>query len=378
MIKRFIIAAVLLILVAGGLIGFNLFRDQAIENFFANMPRPTVTVSTTTVESVTWEPTIPAIGTVRANNGVDLSVESAGIVKEILFGANDQVEQGDVLIRLEDEIQRADLEAARTQESLDRQSLTRAQELGRRGVGSQSTLDAASAAAEASASAVIKAQAALNQKLIRAPFSGTIGIPRLELGQYLQPGSVVATLQNLETMRVDFTVPEQQFALLKIGQAVRLGLTDDDLPFAGSITGIDPKIDAATRLVSVRAEITNPEGQLNPGQFARVRVELPVEENVIAVPQTAVVTSLYGDYVYRLRPSEDENENAQEQEGEKVFIADQVFVAMGRREGGTVEITDKLAVGDVIVNAGQNRLSHGAQVRINNSIQPIQAGSNEQ
>lgn len=372
MIKRFVIAAVLLIFVAGGLIGFNMFRDQAIENFFANMPRPTVTVSTTTVESVTWEPTIPAIGTIQANNGVDLSVESAGIVREILFKANQQVEQGDVLVRLDDEIQRADLEAARTQASLDQQSLTRAQELGRRGVGSQSTLDAAQAAAEASASAVIKAEAALNQKQIRAPFSGTIGIPRLELGQYLQPGSVVATLQNLETMRVDFTVPEQQFALLEMGQAVRVGLTDEDMPYSGTIIGIDPKIDPATRLVSVRAEIADADGQLNPGQFARVRVEQPAEADIIAVPQTAVVTSLYGDYIYRLVPSEEEAAEGEEE----VFTAEQVFVQIGRRERGIIEIKDNLAVGDVVVNAGQNRLSHGSRVRIDNTVQPIQAGSN--
>lgn len=374
MIKRFIIAAVLLILVIGGLVGFNIFRSKAIENYFAAMPRPTTTVSTSTVETATWNPTIPAIGTVRANNGVDLSVESAGVVKEILFTANDQIAQGDVLIRLEDEIQRADLQSAQTQASLDQQSLTRTQELERRGVGSQSNLDAARAAAKTSAAAVDRAQAALNQKQIRAPFGGTIGIPRIELGEYLAPGTVVATLQNLDIMRVDFTVPEQQFALLKMNQAVHIGLTDGNMPFNGRITGIDPKIDPATRLVSVRAEIDNAKDELNPGQFARVRVELPVEENIIAVPQTAVITSLYGDYVYRLRPAEGEKAEG----SEEVFIVDQVFVSIGRREQGIIEITDKLAVGDVIVNAGQNRLSHGAQVRINNSVQPIPAGSNSQ
>lgn len=374
MIKRFIFAALFLILVAGGLIGFNLFRDKAIQDFFANMPRPTVTVSTTTVESVKWEPTIPAIGTVRATNGVDLSVESAGIVKEILFKANDQVKEGDVLVRLEDEIQRADLEAAQTQNELDKQSLARAQELGRRGVGSQSALDAANAAFQASSAAVVKAQAALNQKLIRAPFSGTIGIPRLEIGEYLSPGSVVATLQNLETMRIDFTIPEQQFSLLQIGQPVRVGLTDEDMPFVGKIIGIDPKIDPSTRLVSVRAEITNPEGKLNPGQFARVRVELPAEENIIAVPQTAVVTSLYGDFVYRLKPVEEKAEDGAEQ----LYTVEQIFVQIGRRERDVIEITNGLNVGDVVVNAGQNRLSNGAQVRINNSVQPAPAEGNAQ
>lgn len=371
MIKRFVIAAILLILVVGGLVGFNLFRDKAIQDFFANMPRPTVVVSATNVKNVTWEPTIPAIGTVKAINGVDLSVESAGIVKEILFKANDHVNKGDVLVQLEDEIQRAELEAARTQAELDQQSLSRARELAQRGVGSQSALDAASASAQTSAEAVNKAQAALNQRQIRAPFSGTIGIPRIELGQYLQPGTVVATLQDLGTMHVDFTVPEQQFALLELGQTVRIGITDDDMPFAGKIVGIDPKIDPSTRLVSVRAEIENPDNKLNPGQFVRVRVELPSEENILAVPQTAVVTSLFGDYVFRLDPVDASAPDSPE----KLYTASQVFVQIGRREKGVIEIVSGLKDGDLVVDSGQNKLSHGSQVRVNNSVQPVPAGS---
>jgi len=408
MVKRFIIAFVLVALIAGGLIGFNIFRDQAIEQYFANMPTPTLTVSTTTVEPSTWTPDIAAIGTMGAANGVNLTVEAAGIVVEVLFKANSHVNAGDVLVRLDDEIQRADLAAAQTQANLDQQTLERARALQQRGVGTQSSLDEAEAAASASAARVQSLQAALNQMVVRAPFAGTIGIPRIELGQYLTPGTMVATLQNLETMRVDFTVPEQRFEELKLGQPVRLGLTEDNMPFVGKIIGIDPRIDPATRLVSVRADVTNPEGRLNPGQFVRVRVELPAEENVIAIPQTALVTSLYGDYVYRLRPAEDQNaggsagqgQAAEQQQGgdqqqgaaeqgasagsgetaaqsgdDQVFVINQVFVKTGRRAEGSVEIAEGLNAGDVVVNAGQNRLTNGARVRIDNTVKPVQVGS---
>jgi len=407
MVKRFIIAFVLVAVIAGALIGFNIFRDNAIEQYFANMPTPTLTVSTTTVEPSTWTPNIAAIGTMAAANGVDLTVETNGVVEEILFEANGRVNAGDILVRLNDEMQKADLAAAQTQAALDQQTLERARALQQRGVGTQSNLDQAEAAASASAAQVQKLQAALNQKVLKAPFSGTIGIPRIDLGQFLTPGTIVATLQNLDTMRVDFTVPEQRFAELEMGQPVRLGLTEDNMPFEGRIIGIDPKIDPSTRLVSVRAEVTNPEGRLNPGQFVRVQVGLPAEDNVIAVPQTALVTSLYGDYVYRLRPAEDQNTSSapaadqaqaaeQEQastEGnadsasgqpagqsgeEQVFVIDQVFVKTGRRSTGSVEIVEGLKAGDVVVNAGQNRLTNSARVRIDNSVQPVQVGRSEQ
>lgn len=402
MVKRFVIAFILVALVAGGLIGFNIFRDQAIEQFFANMVRPPVTVSTTTVEPVTWQPTIDAIGTANASRGVDLTVEASGTVREILFSSNARVEQGEILVHLDDEVQRADLAAAEAQAAANQQTLARTKELRSRGVGSQSDLEAAQAAASASASQVAKLQAVLDQRQLKAPFSGTIGLPRIDLGQYVSPGVTVATLQNLDTMRANFTVPEQQFGALKIGQPVQAGLTEENMPFSGRIIGIDPKIDPATRLVSVRAEITNPDGKLNPGQFVRIRVELPAEENVIAVPQTALVTSLYGDYVYVVRPAEQSGnggaaeqagngdtaeqagsggaasaapaQNAASNEAAKELTVEQVFVKLGRRSDGQVEIVEGLSAGDIVVNAGQNRLSNRARIVIDNSLQPIQVG----
>jgi membrane fusion protein (multidrug efflux system) len=198
------------------------------------------------------------------------------------------------------------------------------------------------------------------------------------------------TLQDLDTLRVDFTGPEQQFAALKIGQPVSFGLTLDKLPYRGAITGIDPKIDPTSRLVSVRAEVTNSDGKLSPGQFLQVRVELPKEDNVIAIPQTALTTSLYGDFVYTVVPAPKtetppaaekpaEGAKAADASAEKpaapkteapALVARQIFVKSGRHFGGLVEITEGVKADDEVVTAGQNRLSNGAHVTVDNTLTP--------
>lgn len=380
MVKRFVIAIILLIIVAGGIVGWQMFRDYAMQQFFANMPVQPMTVSTVKIEPVTWTPGIETIGTVSAAQGVDLTVETNGIVKERPFDANQQVTKDAVLLQLDDAVQRADLESAKTQAALDQQSLDRAIALQKRGVGSEVSVDAARAAAQTSASTVTKLQAVLDQKILKAPFSGTIGIPRVELGQYITPGTVVATLQDMETMRADFSVPEQDLGSLRLGQPVAFGLNSQDMPFAGSITGIDPKVDPQSRLVSVRAEITNPDRKLSPGQFVQVRVELPKETNVIAIPDTALVTSLYGDFVFVVKPAEAKAAPAATDGGAETPAApqlavSQVFVKVGRRSGRQVEILENLKAGDEIVSAGQNRLSNGTPVTVDNSVTPDKAAT---
>jgi membrane fusion protein (multidrug efflux system) len=384
LIKRFVIAFILLVIVVGGIVGFNLFRDKAITQFFASMKPPAVTVSTMTVEPISWTPGIDAIGTVAASQGVDLTVETTGIVQTIGFSANEHVAKGKLLLQLEAGVQRADLAAAQAQAALDQQSLDRALELQKRGVNTDVTVDSARAAATASAAQVARAQALLDQKQVSAPFSGTMGIPKIDEGQYISPGTTIATLQDLQIMRVDFTVPEQQFDLLKIGQSVAFGDNANDMPFRGKITGIDPKVDPVSRLVSVRAEMTNPEGRVNPGQFLQVRVELPKEDNILAIPQTALVSSLYGDFVFVVRPAKapEGPKPAGEADSEAVaaeapkpdappsLAAYQVFVKAGRRTQGRVEIIEGLAPGDEVVTAGQNRLFSGSPVTVDNTVTP--------
>lgn len=384
MVLRFIIALILLAIVGGGIVGFNMFRDNAIQQFFAGMKPAPVAVSTVKIEPTSWTPGIESLGTVGAANGVTLTVETTGIIKDVTFSANQRIETGAVLVQLDDAVQKADLEAAQTQFDLNKLALQRAEQLVRNGTGTQSTLDNARAAAQTSQTTVDRLQAILDQKQLKAPFGGIIGIPRVELGQYIQPGTAVATLQNLDTMRVDFSVPEQQLGNLSIGQQVTFGLDGDAEGFSGKISGIEPQVDATSRLVAVRAVVSNPNGKLSPGQFVQVRVELPKEDNVIAVPETALVSSLYGDFVYVVKPKPADAAPAQPAEGATdaaapaapaqaapESIVSQVFVTAGRRSRGVVEVLKNLKAGDEIVTAGQNKLSNNTLVTVDNSIQPI-------
>ncbi|MCQ0969885.1 efflux RND transporter periplasmic adaptor subunit [Paracoccus sp. TK19116] len=361
MIKRLIIAVVLLVLVVGGLVGFNLFRDKMIADVFANMPVQPSAVSTVTVEPTEWQPGIEAIGTVNAAQGVDLAVESAGIVREINFRSNQRVEQGDVLLQLDDTAQQADVAAARTQFELERSNLDRTTALRDRGVTASSSLENSEAAARAAEAQLARAEAVLDQRQLVAPFSGTVGIARIDLGQYVSPGTPIATLQDLDNMRVDFSLPEQRLNELEIGQTITVRAEGLNEGLTGEITGIDPRVDAASRMVSLQGEIGNADGRLTPGQFVRIEVQLPVEENVIAVPQTALITSLYGDHVYVARPSEDDPEQ---------MVAAQIFVEAGRRHEGAVEIRKGLEAGARVITAGQNRLTNGGPVVIDDSVQP--------
>lgn len=426
MIKRFIIAIILLVLVCGGIVGFNLFRANAIKQYFATMKQPAAAVSTVTVKPMTWQPGIDAIGTVNARNGVDVAVETSGTVTKVNFKSNRKVEEGDVLVQLDDEVERADLAAAKSALKLAHDNLKRIQQLADRGVSATSSLDSAQSEATQAESSVQKLKAVLDQKQLKAPFSGTIGIPKVEIGQYVTAGTAVATLQFLETMRVDFTVPEQVFDKLKLGQPIKVGLTEGDLRYSGKIIGINPKIDPSSRLVSVRGEVENPNAELQPGQFVRISVQLPEEKNVIALPQTAVTTSLYGDFVFVVRKGEaetDKNDDksgtdkattssvtddsaeagagketkekaANAESGEKAndkdaeaaadaqkpeenLVAKQVFVQIGRRSGQLVEITKGVEAGDVVVTAGQNRLSNSMPVKIDNTVNPADTSKKE-
>lgn len=395
MFKRFLIVGLVLgavILLSAGLIGFNLFRSKMIADFFAGQQMPAVTISAAEVKPTSWTPEIDAIGTLIAAQGVDVAVETAGVVKAIAFQANDEVKQGQLLVQIEDAVERADLQAARATVERDRAQLERAQTLSKRGVSSERSLEDAQTALAASESSLARIQATIDLKAIEAPFAGTIGIPRIDVGQYAQPGTVIATLQQLSIMKVDFTVPEQRVADLQMGQPASFGLSEAEFPYQGRIVGIDPKVDPQTRMVSLRAEVENPKGELRPGQFVRVRVGLPAVPDVIALPQTSVVTSLYGDYVYVVEPpaapdaAAEGNTTTAEPEASAAepaqpaapadpnapppLVARQVFVEVGRRQGNLIEIAKGLKGGETVVTSGQNKLANNTPVIINNDVDP--------
>jgi membrane fusion protein (multidrug efflux system) len=362
--KRRIVVSLVFILAIGlcaGLVWFNFFRDKMIQNFFATMQPPAQTVTAAKVETKSWTPSIAALGTARAANGVDLAFETAGIVKEIKFKANQNVRVGEVLVQLDDTVERADLTDVQANVKTAESNFERAKTLSSRGYGTEANFDQASALLAAARSRLARLQATIEQKALKAPFSGVIGISRIDIGQYLQPGTVIASFQDLSSMKVDFTVPEQAAGEVKLGQEVRLGVTATDLPFKGKVVGKDPQVDPKTRLVSVQALVeSNKDQAILPGQFLHVEAILPVEPNVITVPQTAVITSLYGDYVYTIEQ--------EEKAGQQVQVTKQVFVKTGRRRGGTLEVLSGLTPGQQVVASGQNKLQAGSTVKIDNTI----------
>jgi membrane fusion protein (multidrug efflux system) len=378
--KRFLVGGTILVVVAaacGALVWFNVFKQGMIAQYFAHMPVPTITISTIEVKPQRWTPGIDVVGTVTAASGVDVAGQVGGVVQKINVEANANVKAGQVLVQLDDSVERAGLLAARSTVAVSQDALTRTQKLFNGNFATNADLQAAQNKLDQAKGALELVEATLAQKAIKAPFAGTVGIPKVDLGQFIPAGTTIATLQDLTRMRVDFTVPEQELPQLSLGQPVSLGLSEDHLDFKGAITGIDPKIDAASRLVSVQAVVDNPKGTLRPGQFARVRVLLPEEDNVIALPQTAVVISLYGSYLYQVveAPPAKEGEAAGQGAGDGKAVepklqAKQVFVETGRRSGTDIEILKGVEPGMQVVTTGQNKLSNGSPVAIDNSVNP--------
>lgn len=356
MFKRLFIAVVLLGLVVGGIVWFKFFRDEMIAQYLGSMTPPPVPVTTETVEPITWEPGIDAVGTALSTSGVDLAIESGGLVEAILFSANEQVEAGQKLVQIQDRSEKASLAAAQAGARVADAEADRARTLSDRGVGAANTVETAEAQAASAHAKVAEVEIALENKRLVAPFSGVIGIPQIEVGQWVTPGMIYATLQDLDSLRVDFSLPEQEIGNLALGGAVTVSSEVGDFTADGRIIGIEPRVDPNSRLVSVRAEVENPSGQLYPGQFLHVRIVLPAEEGVIAVPQTAVDSSLFGDTIYVVKGEPDAQ------------TVEQVFVKLGRRWGGRIEVVSGLDGGEQIVTSGQNRLSPGSRVTVDNSV----------
>jgi membrane fusion protein (multidrug efflux system) len=361
--RRLVVALVFILAVGlcGGLIWFNFFRDKMITQFFATMQQPAQTVSAAKVEARTWTPSISAIGTAKAANGVELAVQVSGVVKEINFKPNERVPEGKVLVQLDDAVDRADLANVQAQVKLAEANFARSRALASRGITAEATFEQNEATLATSRAQEAKVRAVIEQKALKAPFGGVAGIPKIDIGQYLQPGTVVASFQDLSSMKVDFTVPEQRAGEIKLGQEVRVGMTETELPFKGRVIGKDPRVDPATRLVSVQALVEdNKDGAILPGQFLHVEVILPEQPNVMTLPQTAVITSLYGDYVYTIEQ--------EERAGQQVQVVKQVFVKAGRRRGGAIEILSGLNPGQQVAASGQNKLQAGSTVKIDNTI----------
>jgi len=387
MILRFFLVGIGLIVVVGALVGINLMRDQGVAAFFASQKMPPVTISAATAEAKTWTDYLEGIGTVSAVEGIEVAPEVAGTVVAIDFKANDTVQAGQRLVQLDDSIDRADLRLYQAALDLAQRVLDRVSSLRARGNAPQSDLDTANADLLKAQAQIARAQATIDKKAVRAPFVGIVGIRKVDVGAYVAAGAPLVTLQRLDQVYVDFTLPEQAFSRVSQGQKVevRADAFPDEV-FRGTVTGIEPVVDAASRMLKVRGTVDNPGLKLRPGFFANVRLVLPERPNVVTVPQTAITYSLYGDTVFVIRekkaeggqaPAGEAAQQGQAPAGPELTV-EQVFVRVGQRQGDIAEIVEGIKAGDQVVTSGQLKLQNGFPVVIDNSVDPTrppQAGS---
>lgn len=360
----FIIVGTLLGALVGGLVWFNFFRGQMIKQFFANNKPPPTAVSAAEAKSEVVPNLLTAVGSLVAVHQVDVSADVNGRVTEIKFEPGAHVEAGTPLVQLFDAPDQGDLANYKAQATVAQLSLDRAKQLASRQFGPQATVDSAQAAYDQALAGIAKTEALISQKLVRAPFSGDLGVRKVEVGQYLTAGTAIVSLTDLSELWANFTVTEKDSANLKVGQVVRLKV--DAYPgrtFDGKITTIEPQIATDTRNIRVQATIANPEKILKPGMFVSTTVVMPDKPAVITVPETAVDYTLYGDSVFVITEKKGED-------GKTSLNAVRTFVQTGNRVDGRVEIIKGVKVGDKVVAVGQLKLQSGAAVAISTDPAP--------
>ena len=299
MAKRMVIMILVLLVVFGGIFGFKWYVGKQIAKHMQAYRPPPVSVSSATASNEVWHPTLQAVGTLRAVQGISVSPEVAGVVREIHFESGQQVNQGDLLVQLDIAVEQAQLKGFQAQEKLAELSLKRVQNLAKTQVSAQAELDQATANYQQAQANVESTQAAIDKKTIRAPFSGLAGIREIALGQYLAAGDNIVTLQSLDPIYANFSLPQQDFSLVRVGQPVTVQVDAfPNKPFPGTITAINSKVTATTRTFDIQATLTNSDFKLRPGMFGEVSVQLPEERNVVTLPKTAISYNPYGDSVF--------------------------------------------------------------------------------
>ena len=387
MSRRFIITGIVIAALLGGLSWFQfVFKPQMIRSFLSQMKPPAATVTAEPAKIEKWGEQLTSIGSLIASQGVDVTTQVAGVVTEIFFESGQDVEQGAKLVQLDVAVELADLASGKATLQEAEVAFQRQTDLINKRVTSEANLDTARAKRDTAEATVKRVEAVIAQKLIVAPFSGRLGIRKVEKGQYVSAGPALTSLQALDPIRVDFPMPEQSIGKLRVGQAI--SLTVDAFPgqvFKGEIQSLDARVAQDTRTLLVRGILANKERKLLPGMFANVTVHAGEPINVVTVPRTAVTYSLYGDSVYVVKPApakEGQAQGASQAQGagaqageaqkpaEPSLIADRRFVKSGAVREDRVAITSGLQAGEEVVTTGQIKLNPGAAIRIDNS-QPL-------
>jgi membrane fusion protein (multidrug efflux system) len=365
MTKRMVIMLAAVALVFGGIFGFQAFKSAMIKKYMSSMAQPPQTVTATKATYGEWQAKIEAVGSLRAVKGADLSLEVSGVVDSIAFNSGDDVEQGTLLLKLRADDDAAKLESLQATAELNAITYDRDQKQFKLQAVSQATLDTDAANLKNAKAQVAQQQAILDKKFLRAPFAGHLGIRAVDLGQYLGAGTAIVTLQALDPIFMDFFVPQQVVDQVRLGQSVAVKVDAfKDQTFSGEILAINPRVDASSRNVQVRATLKNADHKLIPGMYATVDIPTGVPQNLITLPQTAITFSPYGDTVY-IVDSKGADASAKPQ-----LVARQSFVTTGATRGDQVAVVKGINEGDMIVTAGQLKLHNGSQVLIDNSIAP--------
>lgn len=359
-IRRHIVILGLLVIVFGGLTVFNyILKPMIIQQVLAARVPPPVTISAQVAKAEVWKDELTSVGSLVAVLGTDVSSQVAGKIVEIHFESGTSANKGDILVKIDDSVDRADLENAKAALKLAQLTYNRGKELYGNRNYPKANLDKDKASLDQAAAQVEKINATIALKTIRAPFSGRLGIRQVNLGQYLGVGTAVVSIQSLDPIYVNFSVPGSQAPLLNVGQEVAIkveGLSSSD--YVGKITSLDARVNTNTRNILVQATVANREKRLLPGMFADVRVFLSQEKPVVVVPQTAISYSLYGDSIFVVKKDDKGVGN----------VVERRYVTVGAKRGDKVAVMKGLKAGEQVVTSGQIKLRPGAPVTINNTV----------
>jgi membrane fusion protein, multidrug efflux system len=364
MAKRMVLMVALMVAIVATLAFVKFRQFQAMAAQFAAMQPPPEAVTTIVAERDEWPTTLGAIGTVAAVQGVTVSADLPGVVDRIAFDSGRTVDAGDVLVELDTRQEQAQLAAAEAQLELSRLTFERMKGLVAHDAVSRAEFDAAAAAQKQAEARIREIRATIERKTIRAPFSGSLGIRAVNLGQYLTSGDAIVPLQALDPIYVNFGVPQQDAVQIRRGRKVRINAADlGNLEFQGTITAVDSVVDETTRNVTVQATLANPAGKLRPGMFVQAQVMLGASQSLIALPASAISYAPYGDSVFVVADLKDP-------EGRPYRGVRQQVVKLGGSRGDQIAVLSGIEPGDEVVTSGVFKLRNGAAVQINNEVQP--------
>ena len=390
--RRMVVMVVAVLLLIGVIAGIKVLSIMRM--IAASKPPPPAVVSTSRAGYQEWQPELRAVGTLRAVRGADLALDVAGLVTHVNVKSGDEVKEGQLLLQLRDSEDLALLHQLEAAAALADVTFARARDQLAVQVISKADYDQSAADLKAKQAAVVQQQVNVAKKQLRAPFSGRAGIVTINPGTYLNSGTTVVTLQQLDPIYVDFHVPQKDLARLRTGEKVTLSLDAfQGRTFAGTVNAISPKVDADTRNVQVEGKVANPDHVLTPGMFTNVSVDVGSTQRYLTLPQTAVVYNPYGETVFVVLTkaeadrrqaagaANDDPPNDKEQQAKKpakgppplppdALVVQQTFVTTGPTRGDQVAILKGLQEGDVVVTSGQIKLKSGSAIQIDNSVQP--------